>query len=430
MYIYVLDNDGKPLMPTKRCGKVRRMLRDGQATVVRRTPFTIRLAYDTTRYVQPLVAGMDAGTTHVGISVSTDRREYYAAEVGLRTDIPERLATRREARRSRRSRKTRYRKPRFDNRRKPEGWLAPSIRQKALSHAKLLEDVTKILPVSRVVIEVAQFDMQRIKDPGIAGTEYQQGPQLDFWNVREYVLWRDEHECQCCHGKSKDRVLNVHHIESRKTGGDSPGNLVTLCETCHDAYHKGKVELKLKRGFQSLRDAAAMNAMRWEVLRQAERTLGVPVTHTYGYVTKNTRIRAGLTKTHTTDALCIAGHPDAERCGNAYLQKQVPRHIRQTQKAKILSGGRRKANKLPYLVKGFRLFDKVRYGEQECFVFGRRATGYFDLRTLDGTRVHASAGHKTLRFLETRKGYITQMFNNLTQGDTYPPMTKVTGVHA
>ena len=173
-----------------------------------------------------------------------------------------------------------------------------------------------------------------------------------------------------------------------------------------------------------------MNAMRWEVLRQAERTLDVPVTHTYGYVTKYIRIRAGLEKSHVNDALCIAGHPNTERCGNAYLQKQVPRHIRQAQKAKILSGGRRKANKLPYLVKGFRLFDKVRYGGQECFVFGRRATGYFDLRTLDGTRIHASAGHKTLRFLETRKGYITQMFNNLTQGDAFPPMTEVTGVHA
>ncbi len=410
MYIYVLDNDGKPLMPTRRAGKVRRMLDNGMATVVRRTPFTIRLTYDTTHYVQPLTAGMDAGAQHVGVSVSSEKREYYAAEVGLRTDVQEKLATRRQYRRDRRSRKTRYRKPRFDNRRKPEGWLAPSVRQKVESHVRLLEDVTKILPVSRVIIEVAQFDMQRIKKPDIAGTEYQQGPQVDFWNLREYIFFRDNHQCQCCHGKSKDRVLNIHHIESRKTGGNSPDNLVTLCETCHEAYHKGKVELKLKRGFQSLRDAAVMNVMRWEVLRQAERTLDVPVTHTYGYITKNTRIRAGLTKSHVNDALCIAGHREAERCTNAYLQKKVPRHIRQTQKAKMLSGGRRKPNKLPYLVKGFRLFDKVRYGGQECFVFGRRASGYFDIRKLDGTRIHASASYKKIRFLETRKGYITQIF--------------------
>lgn len=257
MYIYVLAKDGTPLMPTEHAGKVRRMLRDGSAVIAGHTPFTVRLTYDTTHYVQPLTAGMDAGTTHVGISVSTDRREYYAAEVELRTDIVEKLSTRREARRTRRSKRSvRYRAPRFNNRRKPEGWLAPSTRQKVLSHVKLIEDITKFLPISEVVIEVAQFDIQRIKNPGIAGTEYQQGPQLDFLNFREYVLWRDGHECQCCHGKSKDPVLNVHHIESRKTGGNSPDNLVTLCETCHNAYHAGKVRLNLKRNFRSLRDAA------------------------------------------------------------------------------------------------------------------------------------------------------------------------------
>jgi N6-L-threonylcarbamoyladenine synthase len=79
-----------------------------------------------------------------------------------------------------------------------------------------------------VTVEVAQFDTQLLKNPGIVGMQYQQGPQLGFWNVREYVLFRDNHECQHCHGKSKDRILNVHHLESRKTGGDSPDNLITL----------------------------------------------------------------------------------------------------------------------------------------------------------------------------------------------------------
>lgn len=430
MYIYVLDKDGKPLMPTRRAGKVRRMLVDGMATVVRRTPFTIRLAYDTPHYVHPLTVGQDAGAQHVGVSVSSEKREYYVAQVDLRTDIQEKLAMRRQYRRDRRSRKTRYRKPRFNNRRKPEGWLAPSTRQKVFSHIKVIEDITKFLPISEVIIEVAQFDMQRIKNPGIAGTEYQQGPQMDFWNLREYVFFRDKHQCQCCHGKSKDRVLNVHHIESRKTGGNSPDNLVTLCETCHDAYHKGKIELKLKRSFQSLRDAAVMNVMRWEVLRQTEMALGVPVTHTIGYMTKYARIHAGLEKSHVNDALCIAGHPHAQRCENIYLQKKTARHIRQAQKANILSGGRRKANKLPYVVKGFRLFDKVRYGGQECFVFGRRISGYFDLRRLDGTRVHASAGYKKIRFLETSKGYITQMFNQSNKENAFPLTTEVASIHA
>ena len=101
-----------------------------------------------------------------------------------------------------------------------------------------------ILPISRIVIEVAQFDTQKINNPEISGKEYQEGNQLGFWNVREYVLARDGHKCQYCKGKSKSKILNVHHIESRKTGGDSPSNLITLCETCHKEYHKGNMDLK------------------------------------------------------------------------------------------------------------------------------------------------------------------------------------------
>ena len=112
--------------------------------------------------------------------------------------------------------------------------------------------------------------MQKIKNPDIQGEEYQQGKQLGFWNVREYVLWRDGHACQHCHGKSKDHVLNVHHLESRKTGGDAPNNLITLCETCHKAFHRGKFELKIKRG-KPLRDAAFMGIMRWAFYKRLKK---------------------------------------------------------------------------------------------------------------------------------------------------------------
>ena len=88
---------------------------------------------------------------------------------------------------------------------------------------------------------------------------------MGFWNVREYVLFRDNHQCQCCKGKSKDNRLNVHHIESRKTGGNSPSNLITLCETCHNDYHQGKIKLNIKRG-KSFRDAAFMGIMRKALL--------------------------------------------------------------------------------------------------------------------------------------------------------------------
>ena len=245
--VYVLDIEGRPLMPTERHGKVRRLLRDGLAHIVRLQPFTIRLDYESTTYKQEVSLGIDAGSKHIGISATTEKKELLSAEVLLRTDVVKKLASRLELRRSRRHRKTRYRKPRFNNRRRAEDWLPPSIRSKAESHLKVIRTVHSLLPVSKTTIEVAQFDQQKMENDLIQGVEYQQGEQMGFWNVREYVLARDGHKCQYCKGKSGDKVLNVHHLESRKTGGNAPGNLITLCETCHKAYHRGEFELKIKR---------------------------------------------------------------------------------------------------------------------------------------------------------------------------------------
>lgn len=122
------------------------------------------------------------------------------------------------------------------------------MKYKIDAHIRVIDNVCSILPISRIVIEVAQFDTQKINNPEISGKEYQEGDQLGFWNVREYVLARDGHKCQYCKGKSKSKILNVHHIESRKTGGDSPSNLITLCEICHKEYHKGNIDLKIRRG--------------------------------------------------------------------------------------------------------------------------------------------------------------------------------------
>ena len=287
--VYVISHTGKALMPTQRHGKVRLLLRDGKARVVKTEPFTIQLFYDNTEHTQSVTLGVDAGTGHVGLSATTESKELFAAEVTLRRDIQNLLATKRELRRTRRNRKTRYRAPRFNNRRRPDGWLSLSVEQSVQSHIALIRKVHSFLPVTKTVIEVAQFDTQLLKNPDIQGEQYQQGEQLGFWNVREYVLFRDGHTCQHCHGKSKDKVLNVHHIESRKTGGDAPNNLITLCETCHRKYHNGEIELKVKRG-ASLRDAALMSIMRWTVYNRAKEEIG-NVRMNYGHNTKNTSKR-------------------------------------------------------------------------------------------------------------------------------------------
>lgn len=407
--VYVLDKYGHPLMPTERHGKVRRLLNSSKAKVIKRCPFTIQLMYESMTNTQDISLGVDAGSKHIGISATTTDKELYAADIELRNDIVELLSTRREARRARRNRNTRYRAPRFNNRKREDNWLAPSVRAKVVTHLKVVNGVQKILPVSKIIVEVASFDIQKIKNPNISGTEYQQGKQLNFWNVREYVLFRDGHTCQCCKGKSKDKILNVHHIESRKTGGDSPDNLITLCETCHKGYHNGTLKLPktIRRGM-SFRDATFMGVMRWAFYNKLKE-LYPNVKMTYGYITKNTRIENDLPKEHYIDARCISGNPLARPLGYVYYQKKVRCHNRQIHKYKINKGGVRKNNQAEYKVKDFRLFDKVRYKNKEYFVFGRRNSGFFDIRNLQGEKVNkGSISYRKIKFLETSNGYLTE----------------------
>jgi hypothetical protein len=381
--VYVQDINGKPMMPTTRHGKVRRLLKDKKAIVVNLCPFTTKLMYVTSDYKQEIVLGVDAGTKHVGLSATTKSKELYSSEVILRNDIVDLLSTRRELRRSRRNR-LRYRKPRFDNRIKSKrpGWVAPSVKYKVDAHIRVIDNVCSILPISRIVIEVAQFDTQKINNPNISGKEYQEGDQLGFWNVREYVLARDGHKCQHCKGKSKDPVLNVHHIESRKTGGDSPSNLITLCETCHKEYHKGNIDLKIKRG-SSLRDAAVMGIMKWRLYEEL-RSKYNRVSMTFGYVTKYNRIKHGIEKSHVFDAFVISKNFDAIRLGYYYKVRLVRRHNRQIHKQKIPKGGIKRPNQSPFEVFGFRLFDRVMFENSYYFIFARRKTGSFNIRDIDG----------------------------------------------
>ena len=406
--VYVLNIEGKPLMPCKEA-KARKLLKENKAKIYKKEPFTIQLLFMCENQTQDITLGVDAGSKHIGLSATTKEKELYAADIELRNDIVDLLSTRRQNRRTRRNR-LRYRKPRFNNRvhSKKNGWLAPSVKQKIQTHFKVVEDIHKLLPITKIVVETASFDIQKIKNPEIHNEEYQQGEQLEFWNVREYVLFRDNHTCQCCKGKSKDKVLNVHHIESRKTGGNAPNNLITLCETCHKGYHNGTVKLPktIKRGM-SFKDATFMGIMRWSFYNRLKE-IYPNVFMTYGYITKNIRIKNNLPKDHYIDARCISGNPNAEPLGYYFYQKKVRCHNRQIHKANILKGGKKKLNQASYLVKGFRLFDKVEFEGQICFIFARRSSGYFDIRKLNGEVIHRSASWKKLKLLETRKSLLME----------------------
>jgi len=131
---------------------------------------------------------------------------------------------------------------------KNKGWLAPSIEHKIQTHMTMIRKVHELLPITKTIVETAQFDIQKINNPDISGIEYQQGNQLGFSNAREYVLFRDNYKCQHCKGKTKDSRLEVHHIIYKSKGGSNKqDNLITLCSSCHKKVHNNTIELKIKK---------------------------------------------------------------------------------------------------------------------------------------------------------------------------------------
>ena len=405
--VYVLNNQGNPLMPCKEA-KARKLLKQNKAIVAKYEPFTIQLTFECENQTQEVSLGVDAGSKHIGVSATTEKQVLYEADVEPRNDIVDKLSSRREARRTRRNR-LRYRPARFDNRvhSKHKGWLAPSVEQKINSHIQVIKRLNQILPISKIVVETAQFDIQKIQNPDIEGEQYQQGNQLGFWNVREYVLFRDNHQCQYCKGKSKDNRLNVHHIESRKTGGDSPNNLITLCETCHNDYHQGKIQLNIKRG-KSFRDASFMGIMRKTLLLRLKQ-IYPNIQETFGYITKSTRIENNLPKEHYIDARCISGNPLANPLGYYFYQKCVRRQNRKMTKDNFIRGGAKKNNQLVGDIFGFGLFDTVEYQKKKYFVFGKRKSGFLDIRTLNGEKINnGSISYKKIKLIQKNNNILTE----------------------
>lgn len=425
--VYVLNKDGNPLMPCSPA-KARRLLDNSKAKVKQRTPFTIQLVYGSAGYRQSIILGVDAGSKTVGLSAGTHEEELFAANVILRNDVVKLLSTRREFRKVRRSRKTRYRQPRFNNRihSKYKGWIAPSVYVKITEHITAIRRVCSLLPVSKVIVETAEFDLQRMKaiqdsKSVPVGLDYQRGEMYGYYNVRQYVLKRDRYTCQYCKKRPNvncDVKFHVHHIESRKVGGNAPDNLITLCSICHAMLHKGLISEKtfVNRRRHSTRDATFMGIMRKTLLQKLRLDIDIPVVETKGYITKATRVEIfNLSKSHVNDAFSIvygimgfnriSNYP-IERTDRIYTIKPVRHHNRQLHKATVLKGGVRKNNQAPVYVKNFRLFDKVLFRGMECFVWGRRVTGYFLLRSITGEKIKDQVNAKYLKLLERSSSYL------------------------
>ncbi|WP_116245003.1 RNA-guided endonuclease IscB [Nocardiopsis sp. FIRDI 009] len=317
--MFVLDKHGTPLQPCTPA-RARKLLKKGRAVVHRHTPFVLRLKDRTAEdsEIDGVEVGVDPGSKHTGIAVFTavagERRGRYSVQLDHRgAQIRKKMEQRAAHRRRRRTSKLRYRAPRFLNRTRPEGWLAPSLHHRVATTMSWVGRLARWAPVRVVHVERVAFDTHAISvgEP-LEGAEYQHGT-LHGTEVREYLLAKWDRVCAYC-GK-QGVPLNIEHIRPRSCGGsDRVSNLAIACIPCNQAksnrtvedFLKGKPQLLTKILAQAkapLRNAAAAQSTRWSLWRALDAMLP---THTdSGGRTKWNRGRCGLPKTHTLDALCV-----------------------------------------------------------------------------------------------------------------------------
>ena len=314
--VFVLDTNFTPLNPIH-SAQARQLLRNKKAAIFRQFPFTIILKKSRPDSpILPLRLKIDPGAKFTGMALVNDStgEVVFAAELKHRGfAIRDALTSRRQLRRSRRARKTRYRQPRFLNRTRPEGWLAPSLQSRIENIKTWVERLRKLAPIEAISQELVRFDMQLMANPDIQGKEYQQGT-LAGYETREYLLEKWGRQCAYC--GVKDVPFQVEHIHPRAKGGsNSITNLTLSCEKCNtkkgtkdikDILKKdpSRLEKILKQAKRTLADAAAVNTTRTALLEVLKAT-GLPVETGSGGLTKFNRSEQNLEKTHWIDAACV-----------------------------------------------------------------------------------------------------------------------------
>ena len=387
MRVFVIGMNGFGLMPMKP-RHARKLLEQHRAEVVHRKPFTIRLLYKTGSTTQDVSLGIDTGSQHIGVGVTSENKVLDKSEWELRSSMEKRslIEKRKSYRRGRRYRKIRYRHPKFkaNSKRcyhdklvsrkkiaivdgKPKkvsfkshwsketnsfgtnrqpGWLPPSIQSKVDHHVRIINRYMSILPLNtKLTIELARFDIQKIKNPDISGAEYQRGRLYQEENVKAYVFARDNYTCQCCHKKggsirkADGTVVKLikHHIDFKSEGAtDNPDRQITVCDHCHtDANHQeGGIlyqwmqdKKKTARGF---RDMTLMNIVSSRLCKAFPYAA-----FTYGNITNADRKLLGLQKSHTNDSIAIAMHSYIDKTGDLTVNDcEVTEHFRQFRRKK------------------------------------------------------------------------------------------------
>lgn len=363
--VFVFNKRGQALMPcTQR--KARILLKEEKAKIVNYNPFTIQLSYTTGESKQECHVGIDTGSKYIGIAVTSENKVLFKAEVELRQDVSANITTKRTYRMSRRNRKTRYRKPRFLNRKRKEKWLPPSLQNRINHTFRWIDTFCNLIPDPILHIEVGKFDTAKMINPDIQGVDYQSGQTYGFYDERYFVFQRDNYTCQACN-KSKDKILRTHHIIYKSNGGsDRVDNLITVCTECHtsDNHKPGGIFYKWQEKHKKVKqykEPPFMNILRKRIF---ERYSDAVIT--YGSETTPKRKDLGLSKTHYNDAVIISGIKEIKFETDEYLL------IRQFRKKKrsLHEATPRKGRKEPNTTqkrnrknmpeyKGFYLNDKV-----------------------------------------------------------------------
>ena len=417
-HVFVVDTNCIVLNPV-RPSRARKLLNKGKAAIWRRFPFTIILKHSVTEaHLKPLTVKIDPGSKFTGIAILEGENVIWGAEIEHRGyQIKQALESRRSLRSSRRNRKTRYRKARFDNRKRPNGWLAPSLMHRVLTTETWIKRLMGFAAITEVVIESVKFDTQKLQNPEIEGTEYQQGTLFNY-EIREYLLEKWGRECAYC-GK-KGVPLQIEHIHPKSKGGTNQvGNMTLACEKCNlhkgnkliDQFLKKKPDLLKrikKQAIRPLRDVAAVNSTRKKIVD----VLGglLPITTATGGQTKYNRCRLKLEKQHWIDAACVGeveklafktnqplkvkcnGHGTRQMCRTdkfGFPSRYVPRYK---------------------LVKGFQTGDIVKAvvekGKKVGTYLGRiatRSTGSFNISTKQG--LVQGISYKYCRIIHRKDGY-------------------------
>jgi len=324
--VFVLSSDRKPLDPCHPA-RARKLLKQRRAAVFRRYPFTIilkdRTAAESVTHPHRIKVDPGSKTTGLAIVQEETRAAVWAAELEHRGElIKRRMTARRQLRRARRNHKCRYREPRFLNRAssRRKGRLPPSLQSRVENTCTWIERLRRYVPVAALSLELAKFDTQKMENPEISGVEYQQG-ELYGYEVRQYLLEKFEHKCVYC--GAENVPLEVEHIVPRSRGGsDRVSNLTISCRSCNlekgnrtaSEFCHPEVQAKARR---SLKDAAAVNSIRWTLFRRLQAT-GLPLEVGTGGRTKYNRTRLGLPKAHWADAACV-GKSGADVCVPAGL---------------------------------------------------------------------------------------------------------------